>query len=297
MPEDRRGATVLRARAVATPVLERAPLSLGRVVGATTGAAWIAFPDFVVAVTMGGSPLLPNGIALAHDAGATRALRTGAPAALAPGSVTAGTVRVEWDATDPPAWSPRTRGGWDGAPALGRYGRALLRACGVDDALGELERVAGPGARLVVAALAARDADVAAAAADALLGRGPGLTPAGDDALAAAAAVVACAGRVAGWSDGARAAWLAASCPRDAARRTTSLSATLLSLAARGLVAEPLARALDARAAVADAGARLLRLGHSTGRAYALAAGLAATSLAAPRTSSARPRRPPTKGA
>ena len=57
----------------------------------------------------------------------------------------------------------------------------------------------------------------------------------------------------------------------DLRARTTSLSATLLELAARGMGPEPLQALL---AGDPGALARLLRLGHSTGRAYATGAAL-----------------------
>jgi hypothetical protein len=116
----------------------------------------------------------------------------------------------------------------------------------------------------------------ARAVGEALVGRGGGLTPEGDDLVAGAAAVVA-AGP---WDAADKAAWLEALIPQDLRRRTTALSATLLELAVTGRIAEPVhglfgphwRPALD----------RLLRLGHSTGRAYALGAATAATRLRGP---------------
>ena len=113
---------------------------------------------------------------------------------------------------------------------------------------------------------------LAAEAARALIGRGPGLTPEGDDTVAATAAVVA----VGPWPAAEKAAWLSAALGPDLRERTTSLSATLLELAAEGQVAEPLQALLAGRR---SALARLLRIGHSTGRAYALAAARALTAI------------------
>ena len=109
-------------------------------------------------------------------------------------------------------------------------------------------------------------------AAAALIGLGPGLTPEGDDVVAATAAVVA-AGP---WPAAEKAAWLAAALGPDLRARTTSLSATLLELAAQGQVAEPLQALLAGRRGALD---RLLRIGHSTGRAYALGAARALIAL------------------
>jgi hypothetical protein len=85
-----------------------------------------------------------------------------------------------------------------------------------------------------------------------LIGRGPGLTPEGDDAVAATAAVLAAAGR-------------RFPLPDDLRTRTTALSATLLELAVEGLIAEPFHAVLQGAPLE-----RLTRLGHTTGRTYAV---------------------------
>jgi Protein of unknown function (DUF2877) len=110
------------------------------------------------------------------------------------------------------------------------------------------------------AALVARDAPAARAEAERLIGLGPGLTPEGDDLLAGALAVSAVLhGQLPGVL------------PDDLRARTTKLSATLLELAARGAVLEPVHGLLTPgwRAALT----RLQHVGHSTGRAYAAGAG------------------------
>jgi hypothetical protein len=152
---------------------------------------------------------------------------------------------------------------WDPAlrPAPAGRGDAILAALGAHDA--PLER-----------AVATRDPELAGAVADGLVGRGPGLTPEGDDAIAASAAVVA-AGP---WPAPLKTAWLDAVSGAALRARTTDLSATLLELAAQGAVAEPVHAVLTAdrwRAALA----RLTRLGHSTGRAYAVNAAASARAL------------------
>jgi Protein of unknown function (DUF2877) len=130
----------------------------------------------------------------------------------------------------------------------------------------------------LLAAVRERDPGRAAGAARALLGRGPGLTPEGDDLLAAVAGTLAVLGPAAGWDPSGLAGFLAA-LVEPARARTTALSATLLELAAQGRLAEPAGRLLDLRpdaeAAWPAALARLERLGHGSGRAYA--AGIAAT--------------------
>jgi hypothetical protein len=109
-------------------------------------------------------------------------------------------------------------------------------------------------------ALVARDAGAARAEAERLIGLGPGLTPEGDDLLAGALAVGAVLhGELPG------------ALPDDLRAGTTRLSATLLELAARGAVMEPVHGLLAP--GWRDALKRLHAVGHSTGRAYAGGAG------------------------
>jgi hypothetical protein len=115
------------------------------------------------------------------------------------------------------------------------------------------------------AALGRAIAAVAGDAGEPQIGRGPGLTPEDDDVVAGMAAVYAAAGR-------STAALLGA----DLRRRTTALSATLLELAARGMGPEPLQALLAGRVSALD---RLLRMGHTSGRAYARGAAAALTRL------------------
>jgi hypothetical protein len=152
-------------------------------------------------------------------------------------------------------WDPRLT-----AVAAGR-GEDVLAALGAPD---------GPLAR----AVATRDAELAGAVAAGLVGRGPGLTPEGDDAVAATAAVVA-AGP---WAATEKAAWLAAVRGERLRERTTALSATLLELACEAAVAEPVHAVLtsDRWRPALD---RLTRVGHSTGRVYAVNAATAARAL------------------
>jgi hypothetical protein len=151
-------------------------------------------------------------------------------------------------------WSPaRVRSGQLAAGVLAALRRALP----------------GPAALGIDGALLADLVTTPVAAVAGLLGRGPGLTPAGDDVLA-------------GFLLGARAFGLGAPSVRAAVvalapARTTALSATLLWHALRGECVDEVA------AVVADptepAVGRLLRIGHTSGAA--LATGLATAALAA----------------
>jgi hypothetical protein len=296
----------LPAYLVATPVLERLTGQVrGRVLGAGATAAWADLDGFVVAVTTREVPLLPNAVALGAGAGALAGagVAAGAAARLAPGRIDLGPIRVTWDPAAPPAWDPAVPVPVDAGPgSLARRGTALLRAIGAGpgELVDELARLGLPTAtdpdgaaalELLVRAVRERDPEPAGAAALGLLGRGPGLTPEGDDLLAAVAGALAVLGPVAGWDRSVLAATLAA-LVAPAPARTTALSATLLGLAAGGRLAEPAGRLLDlgpgGEAAWPAALARLERLGHGSGRAYA--AGIAATAslLAEPAQPAAR---------
>jgi hypothetical protein len=194
---------------------------------------------FVALVAPPGTPWLPNAIVLG----------AGPP--------------VVWD----PVVAPVRSGS-----ALAARGTAILRALGVvrpgDVALSNT--VTSPPRAAVaglVAALASGGAEARRRAVLALLGRGAGLTPEGDDLLAGAAAVAAATGDP-------------LALPPQLRDLTTALSATLLELAATGAAARPVHALLDLdredwRAALRE----LERLGASSGRAIALGAGAAAAAL------------------
>lgn len=135
-----------------------------------------------------------------------------------------------------------------------RVGGGAVAAAVIDD--GTLDWDAVPRPRVALRAAADIDIDPLA-----LAGRGPGLTPAGDDLLAGyAAGLVLFHGR----RDEARR--LAA----EAAPRTTGLSATLLWHAADGELSEPAHLLLER-----GESAPLLGWGHTSGRLLALGLALA----------------------
>lgn len=283
----------MRAEAIATPVAELAAAGRrdGTVAGVTEGAAYLEFEGFVLALTAREVPLMPNGIAVDVRPGRDAWPRPGGAVMLERRRIrSGGRALVAWSPDRPPAWEARVPPlrADQRAEGLAR-GRALLEALDVhgEPTATDLARVVDApwlasstsagrrdgGVELLLRAAAEGDPDLGARAAALLVGRGGGLTPEGDDLLAGAAAAGAAAGDAAGWPAADRSAWLAALRPPNLARRTTPLSATLLELAIRGQVMEPVHALLDLSPAGAEgwpaALRTLLRIGHSTGPAYA----------------------------
>jgi hypothetical protein len=290
---------------VATSVLERlagvGERGAGVVLGAGATACWVDLGGFVVADTTREVPLLHNAVALAAGSGSLQraGATAGAVARFAPGRIDLGGLQLTWDPAAPPSWDPTVPEAADAeVEALARRGASILGALGVPGPrqpggglegvrVRELARIrmftaTDPEGAAALAglfrAVRERDREPAAGAAGELLGRGPGLTPEGDDLLAAVAGTLAVLGPVTGWERSVLAAFLAALVDL-APERTTALSATLLELAARRQLAEPAGRLLDlgpdGEAAWPAALVRLERLGHGSGRAYA--AGIAVT--------------------
>jgi uncharacterized protein DUF2877 len=227
--------------AIAAPVLARLPAGWRALLGTSTR---LDLDGFVVLVTPPGTPWLPNAIA------------------LGPGPT------VVWDPV-----VARIEPG----PALAARGTAILRALGVARLAAVAGALSGEGAtrppRAAVAALLAAlgTGDVAARrrAALALLGRGPGLTPEGDDVLAGVCVTAAAAGDPVALPPGLR-------------TLTTPLSATLLELAATGAGAKPVHALLDLTSERWRTALRELEgLGASSGRAIALGVGAGAAVLGA----------------
>ncbi|MGD9695698.1 MAG: DUF2877 domain-containing protein [Thermoleophilia bacterium] len=158
-------------------------------------------------------------------------------------------VAVGWDPAAPHHWEPVP------VPFAGAPGDVAN--------LGDWLR-----ARVPVPRVAAADA------AERLVGRGPGLTPEGDDVLAGAMIAARALGPAVGAGRAEVAALVRLLSPADLRRRTGALSATLVELAADGAAPEAVHRLLSPVPSQREAGfAELGRLGASTGRA--LAAGIA----------------------
>jgi hypothetical protein len=168
----------------------------GVVRGVLRTAAYLELDGFVMALTAGGVPLTPNGVAVTDSADSVVWPAIGVPVRLAPGRLHVGECFVTWSTERPPAWDPTVRAPSADAAQLRRRAQAILRARGIEPAAdpatlaprfsaGGLATVAGvagaAGVALLLRSVATRDPDSAARAGDLLIGRGSGLTPEGDD--------------------------------------------------------------------------------------------------------------------
>ena len=276
--------TRLQTTALARPVSEHLHVP-GRVLGCGEAAAYIEHGQFVVAITALGVPMMPNGITV--DAARLPSMAPGRAVDHAGHVLVVGDTIVEL--AEARSWSPAVSRNTGHSPEdVSRRGRAVLRDCGVASST-DPSRLAGSlvGAGLsvgsdsdgkdavtaVLAGVSTRNPAELVGAAAGLIGRGGGLTPEGDDFLGGIAA--------------AHVALDAATELRfppvaELRRRTTALSATLLELAAAGLVVEPLLHVLDVDAPAAQwrpSLRKLLAIGHTTGRAWAMGCGAAALLL------------------
>jgi len=235
--------------------------------GVTPAALYLAVAGEpgVLAVLAHDAVRLPFGLLLAST-GAELPLTALAPSGeLAASPCLVGDGMVTWTGPDGPVivravreWAPARAGrGRVAASALGEARRQLGHGsiAQVDSqALAELSRAAGRRA-------------TGARAAVRLLGRGPGLTPSGDDVLAGYL--------VGGHAFGLDVQHVRRAVGDRAHAATTALSAALLWHAARGECVDELAAlagALTGRGAARSATRRLLAVGHTSGAA--LAAGL-----------------------
>jgi len=246
----RRTAIPAAASAALRPLLAPAPVP-GRVLGANRAVIWLEAGDECIVIERRGIGL-PNGVTTTADFPDVPAVGTPAEIGDLEIRIGAGAVSVSrW-------WDPRPHLPPADAGALARA-FARLDPAEADDA--GLE-----------AALSARHRPSVAGSARSLVGRGDGLTPAGDDVLAGVIATL----RLVRAPDAAMLADLLIPPVLDAAEtRTTLLSRSLLRHAAAGRVALPVA---DLFAALTGSGdpigsfRRLLSMGHSSGPA--LAAGI-----------------------
>jgi hypothetical protein len=212
------------------------PVRRGSVLAAFPAVVYVAAGVDVVALTGPGAVQLPISLSLLT---APPSARSGEPVWIGAGAVVTRTARVRWVREAEPV------------PALRRTTpRALAAALAA-----------------IPAARGGLDTDLVLDA-DALLGRGPGLTPSGDDVLAGALVALRLLPVALGIPEPPLGRTLAAAVTEHAHRRTTTLSAALLRAAAAGAPSAPvtaLLRALCGVGDVADAARRLHAVGATSG--------------------------------
>jgi hypothetical protein len=222
------------------------PVRRATVVAAGPAATYLVAGDDLVAVIARGGVRLPCAVVLAGDDPPL----TGDDLALGDGSVWAGSRRV---ATVRRWFDPRVRLTAVDPDAFARLADRLAARVHARPA---------PDPAVPAAAVAAMATDPVGAVAG-LVGRGGGLTPAGDDLLAGCLAALRA--RRARAAEG-----LGRAVRSRAPGRTSRLSAALLAAADQGAVVPEAAAVLRDEPGATD---RLLRLGHTSG--WYLAAGLA----------------------
>ncbi len=228
------------------------PVRAARVAGAGRLAAYLDAGSEMLALLAPDAVRVPNGLVLRAGELIAR-LQVGAKATVGAGAVRAGDVVLGWESVWPP-----------GQPVMADPDLARRRAPGFQAAV---SREAGALPRYLeepVAALATGDLR---AAAERLLGLGPGLTPSGDDVLAGFLVTRRSLGVPAG------------DVTALAARRTSAISADLLRHAAAGRCIPQLAdvvTALGSPGRAPQLGA-LLAVGHHSGGDLARGVALALT--------------------
>lgn len=241
----------------------------GIVLGTASHAVWLLVDGDVIVASTHDATRLPNGVEIVADTAedAFQTVHHGAPA-----TVGLGQLLFEGLTIDVVRW-------WDPRPVLRSTSATQLAEAiaGLPATVPDLE------SQPLLAALSAGSATAILVAAESLIGRGPGLTPEGDDYLAGALAATRTLGDALGRADAtAMLDAIADPLTERAHFRTTTFSAALIHHAIRGRVAAPAAsmlRALTGRGDIADSYEDLTHVGHTSGPALAAGMILGARSL------------------
>ena len=291
-----KGLTAVRltAQTVAAPlsrfVNRDVPLDM-TVLGSSSTSAYLGTGNYVLAITADGVPLMPNGVRVIQTDG-LEVFQVGTRARVSTDEIRAGGVVVGLTNAEVREIAVPRNESYSTAYVV-RRGRNLLGELDPEIASDPVEALARAlpglaaadglrGARTLFGALHRGESRLAEQASLELTGRGPGLTPDGDDLLAAAAAATIAFERPLALPGESGESLCTAMLPADLDRRTGALSATLLRLAVKGNVIDPVRSLLDLstnQQTWIRALARLQRIGHGTGRTYAVGCALAALSL------------------
>ena len=245
------------------------PGTAASVLGTSRHAVWLAANNDVIVVSTADTTRLPNGVQIStrSQEDPFRLISHGESASVGHRSLILETVAVNVT-----RW-------WDPRPVLVSTDPEHLITAVADlpDSVTHIDPAP------LRSALQTRSAAGIVAASHSLLGKGPGLTPEGDDYLAGALAATYLLGEALGREQiSALIDSISTPLARLAAERTTSLSAALIRCALRGYVAEPagaLLRALTGRGDVTHSHLRLAQVGHSSGPALAAGVVLGARSI------------------
>lgn len=245
------------------------PQTPGTVLGTASHAVWLIVDGDVIVVSTRDATRLPNGVEIAANTteDAFQMVHHGAPVTVGLGQLLFEGLKI-----DVVRW-------WDPRPILRPTSAAQLAAAiaGLPATVPDLE------SQPLSAALSAESATAILVAAESLIGRGPGLTPEGDDYLAGALAASRTLGEALGRTDTAAMLDAIADPLTERAHiRTTTFSAALIHHAIKGRVVAPAAsmlRALTGRGDIADSYEDLTHVGHTSGPALAAGMILGARSL------------------
>ncbi len=247
------------------------PGTKATVLGTSGHAVWLLVNGDVVVVSTSDATRLPNGVQIAANSAddVLRMVHHGADVEIG-----LSRIMLEGLTVNVARW-------WDPRPVLRKISVSAL-ATAIEGLPSEVPDVASQQLR---AALSSASPPALLAAAKPLLGRGPGLTPEGDDYLAGALAATRLLGNAV---DSKTSTTLLASVAVHIARladvRTTTFSAALIHNALRAQVVAPAAsllRAVTGRGDVAPAHRVLSKVGHSSGPALAAGIVLGAQALIA----------------
>jgi hypothetical protein len=239
------------------------------VLGTSAHAVWLLVGDRVLVVSTSDSTRLPNGVQIAAGSSSDLFAMVHHGATVDIGH---GRIMLEGLAVTITRW-------WDPRPTLPATTPSTLAAAiaGLPSHVPDIDPTP------LRSALVGNSAGGILHSARLLLGKGPGLTPEGDDYLAGAmAGTRLLAEALRRERTTALIAGVSVPLAKLADARTTSFSASLIHSALRGQVAEPagaLLRALAGRGDIESSHQSLLRVGHSSGPALAAGLILAAQAL------------------
>lgn len=248
--------TVSAAASQGIADLLEGPVQPAVALGSSTHTAWFGVGDDVVILGDGEAVRQPNSVIIAGAAASDVIAAAGRDARLGAGGMEVGAHRV-----NVVRW-------WDPHPVLNATASDIVRLF-----LSAATTLVPPvDADSLSAALVAGDPAAIIAEAERLIGRGPGLTPTGDDLLTGAFGAYGLIGEALR-EDGPDAV-LTATMPgiEELLDLTVAFSAVLVRHAMAGRVSVPVAqvlRALVGRTPLDDSVEALLRVGSTSGRALA----------------------------